>query len=343
MNPRTRLRVQPLLLLVLLLVRATPVFAQESPQNGGDFSNNLSAGKVPEGILLVKGAWASSSDSSTPVPEGSRVAANVFTSPYFELRYPLPAGWTQKYLGPPPSDSGYYVLAQIAPANRENGAAGGSILIAAQDLFFTPIPASSALELINFNRDKLSEDYQVERGPEPVAIAGRTFIRFDYGSSAAELHWHVLATEIRCHVVKFVFMGQNPKLTDALISELANLVLPATAGAVEGKGGGDVPVCIKDYASDGNLIEKSDVYFAERRFNAVPVRIIIDKEGHVKHIHFLSAFPDQARAIQDALAQWRFRPYVRDGQTFEVETGLMFGRSPRALAPAKPTANAVND
>jgi len=343
MHPPTRSKMQRPILLGLLLLCATGTAAQEPARSGGDFSSNLHVPKVPEGVILVKGAWASASDSSTPVPEGGGVSHGVFADPYFGLRYPLPPGWAQKYAGPPPSDSGYYVLAQIGPANGQDGEGQGSILIAAQDLFFTPVPASNALELIDFNKEKLSQDYKVERGPEPVAIAGRTFVRFDYGSPVAELHWHVLATEIRCHVVKFVFMGKEPQLTDALISELANLALPAAAGAVEGKGGGDVPVCIANYANDPNLIERSDAYFAERRFNAVPVRIIIDKEGHVRHIHFLSAFPDQAKAIQDALMQWRFRPYVRDGQTFEVETGILFGKPARTLTPAQASGDAVND
>jgi hypothetical protein len=56
------------------------------------------------------------------------------------------------------------------------------------------------------------------------------------------------------------------------------------------------------------------------------VRIIVDKEGKVKHIHFLSAFPDQAKAISDALKQWKFKRYMRGGQPAEVETGIMFGR-----------------
>ena len=66
--------------------------------------------------------------------------------------------------------------------------------------------------------------------------------------------------------------------------------------------------------------------FSEHKFNPVPVRIIIDKEGKVKHIHFLSAFPDQAKAISDALKQWQFKRYMRAGQPVEVETGIMFGR-----------------
>ena len=84
-------------------------------------------------------------------------------------------------------------------------------------------------------------------------------------------------------------------------------------------------MCVKDYARDENVIERVDPVFTEHRTNPVPIRVIIDKEGRVKHIHFLSAFPDQAKAITDGLKQWRFRPYLRDGQPVEVETGIMFG------------------
>jgi len=118
-------------------------------------------------------------------------------------------------------------------------------------------------------------------------------------------------------------------------------MLPAEAGPISGRGGDVSPVCIRDYAREENLIEREDPVFTERRFNPVPVRIIIDKEGKVKHIHFLSAFPDQAKAISDALSQWRFRPYLRDGKPVEVETGIMFGHAPRA--PVTSTAEAVSE
>ena len=93
-----------------------------------------------------------------------------------------------------------------------------------------------------------------------------------------------------------------------------------------------MPVCIKDYASEEHVIERVEPVFTERRFNPVPVRIIIGKEGKIKHIHFLSAFPEQTKAITDALGKWRFRPYLVDGKRVEVETGIMFGRAPARLA-----------
>jgi hypothetical protein len=312
--------------------------AEGAPQGGGDFSSNAEARKLPTGTILVKGAWSSASDSVTSVPEGGRVANNVYGNKYFGLTYPLSPDWIEKYSGPPPSDSGYYVLAQVRPADTLKGTSRGSILVAAQDLFFTLTPARNALELIHFSKDNLNADYNVEEPPTEVRIGGHSFVRFDYVSSVAQLHWSVLATEIRCHAVEFVVTSRDTKLIESLIQGMNSMGLPGDAGATLGSGGGDVPVCIKDYASGENVTERVDPIFTERRFNPVPVRIIIDKEGKVKHIHFLSAFPEQAKAVSDALFQWRFRPYVRDGHPVEVETGIMFGRAARRATPQSTSA-----
>src|SRR6516165_7182275 len=104
-----------------LLALSLPLAAggQNPSQNGGDFSTNLHPNekqKVPEGVIIVKGAWSSASDSVTPVPEGGGVTGNVFNNEYFGITYTLPPDWLEKYKGPPPSDSGRYVLAQIRPA-----------------------------------------------------------------------------------------------------------------------------------------------------------------------------------------------------------------------------------
>ena len=303
--------------------------AQGAPQNGGDFSQNAQAKKLPTGVILVKGAWSSASDSVTPVPESGSVTDSVYSNQYFGLTYALAPGWNQKYYGPPPSDSGYYVLAQIRPVDANKETIRGSVLITAQDLFFTLTPAANALELINYSARNLQADYKAERPPTPVSIANHSFVRFDYFSPVAELHWYVLATQIRCHMVQFVFTSRDTKLLESLIREMNTMKLPAEASPISGTGGEDVPVCIKDYARNENIMERVDPLLTERRFNPIPVRIIIDKEGKVKHLHFLSAFPDQTKTITEALSQWRFKPYLRDGRPVEVETGILFGRPPR--------------
>jgi hypothetical protein len=332
-------RVLPLL---IVLVSFTPLLGWTQnatppniPQNGGDFSSNTQPQtKVPTGVILVKGAWSSASDSVTPLPEGGSVTNNVFNNQYFGMTYALPTNWIEKYEGPPPSDSGRYVLAQIQPADTYKGLTRGTISITAQDMFFTPIPATNALELINYTKDNLQVDYKAELPPTEVKIAGHSFSFFAYESPVAQLHWYIAATQIRCHAVEIVLTSRDTKLLESLVLDMHKMKLPAEASLTAGAGGGDSPVCIKDYASDQNLIARFDPVFTEHKFNPVPVRIIIDKAGKVRHIHFLSAFPDQTKAITDALRRWKFKPYLRNGQPGEVETGLMFGRAPYSTTTA---------
>ncbi len=291
--------------------------------------------KVPTGVILVKGAWSSASDSSTPVPEGGSVTDNVFTNTYFGITYPLPKNWTEKYKGPPPSDSGSYVLAQIQPSDDYKGPSRGNILITAQDLFFTSLPTTNALDLTAYEKENLQSDYKLEPSPVAGKIAGRPFTSFAYWSPAAELHWYVLATEIRCHAVEFILTSRDTKLLGSFVEDMNKMQLPAEASPDKGEGGGAFPVCIKDYANEENLIARVDPILTDHRYTSVPVRIIIDKNGKVKHIHFLSAYPDQTKVITDALAEWKFKPYLKDGQPVEVETGILFGRPQIAPAPRK--------
>ena len=330
------LRLMALFAVVLAAVQTSP--SQDSAQ-GGDFSQNSHATPLPTGVILAKGAWASASDPLTPVPESGSVTGNAYTNKYFSLTYNLTPGWIQKYSGPPPSDSGYYVLAQIRPEDTNKGTIRGTILIAAQDLFFTLAPAANAFELVQLTKTKLASDYRMEREPTPVTIAGHSFIRFDYFSPAADLHWYVLATQIRCHMIQFVFTSHDVALMESLLQNMEKMKLPAEASPILGTGGDDVPVCVKDYARPENILERVDPVFTARRFNPIPVRIIINKEGKVKHIHFLSAFPDQAKSISDALLQWRFKPYLRDTRPTEVETGIMFGQAPLAAATSAAAAS----
>jgi TonB-like protein len=311
--------------------------SQNSPRNGGDFSSSTAPQtKVPAGVILVKGAWSSASDSVTPLPEGGSVTNNVFSNQYFGMNYALPPDWTQKFEGPPPSDSGRYVLAQIRPADTYKGLTRGSILITAQDMFFTPEPATNALELINYMKDNLQADYKVELPTTELKVANHFFTFFAYGSPAAQLHWYIAATEIRCHAVEIVLTSRDTKLLESLLLDMNKMKLPEEASPTTGTGGGVFPVCIKDYAHDENLMARVDPLLTENRFNPAPVRIIIDKRGTVKHIHFLSAFPDQAKAITDALRQWKFKPHLQNGHPVEVETGIMFGR---AAYPTTPLAS----
>jgi hypothetical protein len=275
---------------------------------------------VPKGAILVKGTEPSSSDTVTPLPEEGSVVDGRYHNAYFGLTYPIPQGWTEQPAGPPPSDGGSYVLAQFALSDPKQQRVKGHVLVTAQDFFFSPRPVANPTELVAARRRSIGSDYEIERGPDEVKIAGRTFARFAYRSPLAGLHWLILSTAARCHAVTFTFTGTQIAVLDDAIHAMNGLSL----------GRDDDPKCINDYATIENVIEKVDPHLGARRFNTIPVRIIVDREGRVKHIHMLAAFSDQSATIIAALRQWRLKPYLRDGKRTEVETGLVFG-TPRSV------------
>jgi hypothetical protein len=279
----------PLLLLVLWLSQATV---------------------VPESVILVKGAVPSASDATTPVPEEGRIGDGRYRNAYFGLTYPIPAGWIEQPAGPPPSDAGAYVLTQFALRNGERVKA--HVLVSAQDLFFVPFAANSARDILAKTRSVLPERYEVDKGPDRVTIAGRTFHRLAYKAPSIGLQWRLFTTDIRCHALTFTFTGTDTAALDAAEKALGNLVLD-----------GDGPACVNDYAREHVVASTTPAF--HQRYNTIPVRLIIDAEGKVKHVHLLSAFPEQSEPIFTALRDWRFEPYAGGGKAVEVETGLVFG------------------
>jgi hypothetical protein len=269
---------------------------------------------LPKNAILVKGAAPSASDASTPVPEQGSIAAGRYRNAYFGLTYPIPAGWIEQPAGPPPSDSGVYVLTQFALFDpKEPQRVKANVLVTAHDLFFSVLRASDAKEVAAITRREVPQRYEIDAGPDEVTIAGRRFYRLSYKAPASGLRWRILSTDARCHALTFTFTGTDPAVLDAAEKGLSAISFSGTA-----------PLCIDGYASGDNVVEKTSPSFAQR-YNTIPVRVIVDAEGRVKHIHLLSAFPEQSEAILAALRTWRFKPYRVDGKAVEIETGIVFG------------------
>ena len=47
---------------------------------------------------------------------------------------------------------------------------------------------------------------------------------------------------------------------------------------------------------------------------------MISREGAIENLQVLSGHPMLVRAAVDAVRQWRYRPYVLNGEPVEVET-----------------------
>jgi Gram-negative bacterial TonB protein C-terminal len=253
-----------------------------------------------------------------PDPGDGAVRNGVFTSEYFNLSYPLLPGWTEGIGGPEPSHSGYYVLGTLVP----KGDFTGTILIAAQDMFFAAKPFADAAAMADdFGRAMAQvEGMTIDRPPSEVRIAGRVYSRVDF--SGVGLFRSTLITRIRCHLVGFNLTAKSPELLAALTLSLNDLGFAGNAGRVD-------PMCVRNYADTEHLVTKVDPAATGPAFTAVPVRIVVGTDGSVNHVHVIRATGGQRDSIASALAQWKFKPATVDGRATEIETGLLieFGRA----------------
>ena len=240
--------------------------------------------------------------------------AGRYSNEYFKLAYRLQAGWGEDREGPPPSNSGYYVLTALKGAGR-----AGTMLIAAQDQFFAAEPPGRAAEMIGRLRRSISEidGMTVDREPEEMTISGEYFTRLDF--SGTGLYRMVLVTESRCHFISFNLTTADPEERASLAHSLNALSLAELGDRAD-----PVPVCVKNYATPEHLVSRTDPTPAGPKFTSVPVRIIIGAGGGVRHIHVIRGSAEQKEKIAAALSEWRFKPFVLEGRPVEVETGLTF-------------------
>ena len=270
-------------------------------------------------LLLVGGASARADDGAAidADPEGGAIHDGVYENRYFGVTVPLPAGWTQGLEGPPPSQSGYYVLASFEPAE----ALTATIMIAAQDSFFALKPAANAAEAVERFAGTMGGEggLSLVHAPQEVAIGGRGFTRLDY--EGAGLHHVLLATDRRCHVLIIVLTGQDAAALEELVGGLQ-----AMQWADDEKD--PVPLCLKDLPE------------AERRAQAlsnvwalggapVAVRLVMGANGKVRHVHVIGAPAATAEMLTAVLASWTFEPYRQDGRAVAIETGVLIGMRKR--------------
>jgi Gram-negative bacterial TonB protein C-terminal len=268
-------------------------------------------------VLLAIEPGAIAADPADFDPEQGAVVDGAYLNPYFGMRYPLPAGWKPGPQPARPSYGAYYVLSTPVPPKDMKA----TILIAAQDTFFADRPIGDAKAALADLAHSIQEDNTAEAGISSTTIAGHTFARLDI--EASPLSRAVFATNIRCHAVIFAFTSADRDRLAHLAASLGRLSLLAASTA---------PVCVKDYATTQTVRRRVEPIMVGPQFVKVPVRIVIGADGNVKHIHVIRAARAQRQSIADALAQWQFQPYRRNGHAVASETGLTFEFRPPGRA-----------
>lgn len=257
--------------------------------------------------------------TAMPDPEEGKVALGKYENSYFGMTYRLPQDWTVGEMGPGPSQSGYYVLSTLAPKSGSSA----NVLIAAEDMFFGADTRISVKDRTHDFQQAVAnvEGMTVDRDLTEIKTADRILYRVDY--SGVGLFRTRLATDVRCHVVSLNVTARDREELEHLAGRLDSLSF-----ASGHDGDFSPPPCVRDYAVGDNVQHKVDPHPAGPNFVPIPVRIIVGADGNVQHVHVIRATDEQRRSIEEALYQWKLKPYEINGHPSPVETGLVFKFTP---------------
>jgi periplasmic protein TonB len=81
------------------------------------------------------------------------------------------------------------------------------------------------------------------------------------------------------------------------------------------------------HISEGNLVHKVQPAYpalarAARIEGMVQLQAVISKQGTIENLRVVSGHPMLACAAIEAVSQWRYRPYILNNETVEVETEI---------------------
>ena len=284
--------------------------------------SKLAAFGILVGVLSGLAPRDTGADMALARPDDGTVANGSYTNQYFDVSYPLLPGWTEGLAGPEPSHAGYYVLKSLVP----DGELTGMILVAAQDQFFAPQPFADAMDMAaDLGRAKSAlEGVTVDRQPSQVPIGGRSFSRIDI--SGFGLFDSTFIMQARCHMVSFNMTANTPERLAKLVDSMHRI----TDAGRGGDGKAD-PTCVKSYAMPEHVVSRVHPAPVAPLSMPIPVRIIVAADGSVKHVHAIRATADQRTSIENALRQWKLKPYEVQGRATEVETGLIIQFTPEGF------------
>jgi TonB family protein len=100
---------------------------------------------------------------------------------------------------------------------------------------------------------------------------------------------------------------------------------PVQASTTEQQGPKPLRVRVSQGVTQGMVISKAPPTYppdakAARIQGSVIIGVIIGKEGNVQSARLVSGHPLLAPAAMDAVKQWKYRPYLLNGQAVEVDT-----------------------
>lgn len=285
-------------------------------------------------ILAHALAWAqqpSNGPSPTLVYENGNITNNVYTNDCFGISFAIPDGWQLSNLGGTDGKArhllgGGFTLLML-DQNKE-GTLRNSIGLTAHDASgsvssvkdFVSNAAHGQVNLGREHREILKDAY-------PADYGGKHFYRADYKQSfrnGGALYQSFVYTKFRGYYIGETLVAESPGELEQAVNSLQHIAFREDE---------QNPNCVMQVVripqevSKGLLIKKVPAQYPQlaqlaRIQGRVVLQALIDKNGAVETLVLVSGHPMLTTAAIEAAKQWKYKPYLLNGQPVEMETEI---------------------
>ena len=299
------------------------------------------------GVALAQppGPGSSSSSSGTLRFEDGAIANGVYSNECLGFSYPIPAGWqvNRAVTGAGKAKRLSYKSLALLFLQPEKGKLPGSrILLTARDAAGEKGTAEDFVtNAVSEQLNSPTEHRELVRDTFAVYYGGKHFFRSDYKGALSDgvpLFFAYVYTEFRGYFIGVTLASGTPEGLDEAADSLHEIsfqedqVNPKCStgaeGAQEPREVQPTRVRISQGVAAGLIVKKVQPQYPEDAKQAhvqgqVVLRALIDKDGNIEKLDLVSGHPMLAPAALQAVKQWKYKPYLLNGESVRVEADII--------------------
>jgi len=302
---------------------------------------------VAVGLLAaaLTSAQQPGNDSSNTLKfENGALANGVYSNECLGFSLPIPAGWevneavTAGGKARHRSDKSLVLL-----FFRQQGKLPGRIILSAEDSAgHTGDAQGFVSDAVHAQVNSPTEKRELVRETSSVDYGGRHFFRADYKALTPDsipLYMAYAYTEFRGYFIGETLASASPEGLDEAANSLRAIsfqqdeinpkcAMGDTVSPAVPKIATVQRVRVSSGVAVGLLIKKIQPQYPDDAKQAriqgqVVLLAEIDKDGNIEHLSLISGHPMLAPAAIEAVRQWKYKPYLLNGEPVKVETQVI--------------------
>ena len=275
------------------------------------------------GLVLMSAVLALGRTKTTePTIDSGSINGNKYSNQFLGITWEFPLDWIVQNSAKSTLGADHHTLLSLQPSGTQSTELVEINYINGSDVNNSiPLMVSKGWTSIGKQR------YYTLGGGIPVQ-------RNDFKSTDGSVHYAVVLTGIRRNfTLNFVLLANLPERFDELAEQLSCLQVQPDWGTPEEppapRAVGSRPKQVQ-ISSDENrkFVEHTvppvypDIARKARIQGSVVMIAHVTKEGKLKNIYVISGHPTLVPFALDAVSQWKYRPYIQDGEPVEMETAI---------------------